>query len=188
MILAVRHFLAFSWRCLWIVYAICGTIQKHRGAISWGKARGWASHVLRINSRWLSVFLEPDFVSHLCQFVSGEIPRICRSSSTWLKNKSKPCNRQKVITWQQPSRSFWVIIWIIFGRLSKICERLGGRIDLVLDNAGFESYCDMVYGLWYSICTAPCSWRARTQPNCCRVALLSRFASMVNGILDLSPM
>ena len=29
-------------------------------------------------------------------------------------------------------------------------ERTGGRIDFILDNAGFELYCDCVYGIFVS--------------------------------------
>ena len=45
----------------------------------------------------------------------------------------------------------------LWATVKDLRDKTGGRIDFVLDNAGFELYCDMVYGLWYPTCTAPCS-------------------------------
>ena len=41
----------------------------------------------------------------------------------------------------------------LWATVKDLREKTGGRIDFVLDNAGFELYCDMVYGLWYSTCS-----------------------------------
>jgi len=35
----------------------------------------------------------------------------------------------------------------LWATVKDLREKTGGRIDFVLDNAGFELYCDMVYGL-----------------------------------------
>lgn len=34
----------------------------------------------------------------------------------------------------------------LWDTVKELREKTGGRIDFVLDNAGFELYCDMVYG------------------------------------------
>jgi len=34
----------------------------------------------------------------------------------------------------------------LWQRVKMLRERTGGRVDIVLDNAGFELYCDCVYG------------------------------------------
>ena len=34
----------------------------------------------------------------------------------------------------------------LWERVKMLRERTGGRVDIVLDNAGFELYCDCVYG------------------------------------------
>ena len=39
-------------------------------------------------------------------------------------------------------------LWDTFKELR---EKTGGRIDFVLDNAGFELYCDCVYGTLYGL-------------------------------------
>jgi hypothetical protein len=38
----------------------------------------------------------------------------------------------------------------LWDTVKELREKTGGRIDFVLDNAGFELYCDMVYGKYKS--------------------------------------
>ena len=39
----------------------------------------------------------------------------------------------------------------LWGVVNDLRANTGGRIDFVLDNAGFELYCDCVYGAWQTL-------------------------------------
>lgn len=39
----------------------------------------------------------------------------------------------------------------LWDAVKELRGKTGGRVDFVLDNAGFELYCDCVYGVWFRV-------------------------------------